>query len=268
MTTTKTNSTNDDSRESSQLFAIADLHLPGGMNKTMEVFGPQWDHHFERIRADWLNRVHPDDVVLIPGDISWAMTMDAAKEDLMEIARLPGKKILLKGNHDFWWSSVGRLRSLLPAGMYAVQHSCVDCEEFVVCGTRGWILPGGENPMTAQDMKIYNRELQRLEMALKEARSIAQKRPVVVMMHYPPLSADNLDTGFTALMGEYTVDTAVYGHLHGPGIRTAFQGVYHDIAYHLVSCDALGFQMAEIKIAKKTEKIFLGISEKNISEIS
>ena len=127
-----------------EFYAIADLHLPGGMNKTMEVFGEAWDHHFDKIREDWMQRVREEDVVLIPGDISWAMTMDQVHDDLLAIGALPGKKLLLRGNHDYWWSSIGRVRSVLPKGTYAVQHSCEDCGTFVVCGTRGWMFPGSD----------------------------------------------------------------------------------------------------------------------------
>ena len=107
------------------IFAIGDLHLPGGADKPMNVFGAHWEGHFDRIRADWLAKVHEDDAVLIPGDISWAMQAEDARADLEEIGRLPGKKILLRGNHDYWWCGISRLRDMLPAGMYAVQNDAM-----------------------------------------------------------------------------------------------------------------------------------------------
>ena len=138
------------------IFAIGDLHLPGGDKKPMDVFGPHWEHHFERICADWQSRVKPEDIVLIPGDISWAMQLGDALNDLRDIAKLPGTILLLRGNHDFWWSSVSQLRACLPKNMHAVQNDAFDAGECVFCGTRGWTIPLGPNA-AAQDEKLYRR---------------------------------------------------------------------------------------------------------------
>ena len=121
------------------LFAIGDLHLPGGEEKPMDIFGDHWENHFEHIAADWRARVKDGDVVLIPGDISWAMQLERAVPDLQKIGALPGRKVLIKGNHDYWWNSVSKLRRVLPEGMSALQHDALDMGDFVVCGTRGWI---------------------------------------------------------------------------------------------------------------------------------
>ncbi len=228
------------------IYAIGDLHLPGGDVKPMDVFGPHWERHFERICEDWRTRVKAEDVVLLPGDLSWAMRMEDALMDLREIGALPGRKILLKGNHDFWWSSISRLRGALPDGMYALQNDCVQIDETVFCGSRGWALPGQENG--EQDVKIYNRELMRLEMALKAARTAAPQGRLIAMMHYPPLLSSGEDTGFTALMERYRASDVVYGHLHGQGIRGAFQGERRGVRYHLTSCDALGFKLYELPL--------------------
>ncbi len=229
-----------------RLFAIGDLHLPGGDDKPMDVFGPQWDRHFLRIRDNWLRLVRDEDTVLIPGDISWAMQLEDAKEDLEEIGRLPGRKILCKGNHDYWWNSISRVRSILPPSMTALQHSAADLGEAAVCGTRGWLIPTGETPLDPQNEKIFRREAERLRLALDTAAGLAAGKPLIVMMHYPPLLAAETDTLFTEILEEYHVNTVVYGHLHGAGIQIGFTGVHNGIAYHLVSCDSIGFSPKEI----------------------
>ncbi|MBR2662042.1 MAG: metallophosphoesterase [Clostridia bacterium] len=228
------------------LFAIGDLHLSGGDDKPMDVFGPQWDRHFLRIRENWKELVKEEDTVLIPGDISWAMQLEAAKADLEEIGRLPGKKILCKGNHDYWWNSISQVRSALPDSMTALQHNTADLGDAVVCATRGWMIPTKEMPLSDQDAKICRREADRLRMALDDASARAGGRPVIVMTHYPPLLAGETNTVFTEILEAYGVHTAVYGHLHGTGIQAGFTGEYHGIRYHLVSCDSIGFSPKKI----------------------
>lgn len=229
-----------------RLFAIGDLHLPGGDDKPMDVFGPQWDRHFLRIRENWQKLVGDEDVVLIPGDISWAMQLEEARTDLEEIGSLPGRKIICKGNHDYWWNSISRVRSILPASMTALQHSAADLGSAVVCGTRGWLIPTGETPLDPQNEKISRREAERLRLALDAAKALADGRPLIVMMHYPPLLEAETDTLFTTVLEEYGVHTVVYGHLHGAGIQIGFNGEHNGICYHLVSCDSINFCPKEI----------------------
>ena len=231
-----------------RLFAIGDLHLPGGDDKPMDVFGPQWDRHFLRIQENWKELVGDEDTVLIPGDISWAMQIGDAQEDLEEIGRLPGRKVICKGNHDYWWNSISRVRSILPASITALQHSAADLGEAVVCGTRGWVIPTEESELCPQDEKICRREAERLRIALDAAAKTAGGRPLVVMMHYPPLLTEEKNTIFTVLLEQYQVHTVVYGHLHGAGIQIGFSGEHHGIRYHLVSCDSIGFRPKEIII--------------------
>ena len=240
-----------------RIFAIGDLHLPGGDMKPMDVFGAHWENHFERISEDWRKRVSDEDIVLIPGDISWAMQLSQALEDLRRIAQLPGRKLILRGNHDFWWSSLTQLRCSLPEGMHAVQNDAWDAGEVVFCGTRGWTLPqpgsteaAQQGPAASQDEKIYRREAMRLEMSLKAARRMAGERPVFAMMHYPPLLPEYARTGteFTRLMTEYGVSRCVYGHLHGPSVQRGYNGAYNGVQYDLVSCDALGFTLKEVSL--------------------
>ena len=226
------------------IFAIADLHLPGGDIKPMDIFGAHWADHFERISQDWRSRVKDDDIVLLPGDISWAMSLPDAIPDLKAIGELPGKKVLLRGNHDYWWSSISRVRDALPENMYAVQNDCVCIDDTVICGTRGWNLPGEQT--TADDMKIYQRELLRLNMTLTQARRMAADRPIVCMMHFPPLTEAVRDSGFVELLQQFGISDVVYGHLHGAGLKTAFKGEYRGIRFHLVSCDGLGFRLYQL----------------------
>ena len=231
-----------------KLFAIGDLHLPGGDDKPMDVFGQHWEGHFERISQDWRARVTQEDAVLIPGDISWAMQLENARPDLQAISELPGRKIIMKGNHDYWWNTLSQVKSALPQGMEALQHNAVDLGCCVVCGTRGWTIPTKETPLPPQDVKIYNRELIRLELALEAGMKLKGDRPLVVMMHYPPLYDLERETEFTALLEKYPVHTVVYGHLHGAGLKVNFCGEERGIRYQLVSCDGLEFRLAEIPL--------------------
>ncbi len=231
-----------------RLFAIGDLHLPGGQEKPMDVFGDHWEDHFARIAEDWRARVTAEDTVLIPGDISWAMQLQDAVPDLNAIGALPGRKILIKGNHDYWWGGIGQVRRALPEGMQAIQHDVVDLGSVVVTGTRGWAYPTADAPLPPADERIFNREMIRLELALQAAQKAAGERPVVVMLHYPPLYQQDRDTAFTRLLERYPVSTVVYGHLHGAGIRAGFTGRWNGICYMLTSCDSLGFALAEINV--------------------
>ena len=238
-----------------RVFAIGDLHLPGGDMKPMDVFGPHWADHFERISEDWRARVSQDDVVLIPGDISWAMQLSAALEDLRRIAQLPGKILILRGNHDYWWSSLTQLRCSLPEGMYAVQNDACDMGGCVVCGTRGWMIPPPSGA-SAQDEKLYRREAMRLEMSLKAAQRMADGRPVIAMMHYPPILPEwaRGGTEFTRLMTQYGVSRCVYGHLHGASVQRGYTGMYEGVRYDLVSCDALNFRLLDVTVQEEARR--------------
>lgn len=222
------------------IFAIGDLHLPGHAQKPMNVFGSHWDRHFETISRCWRSLVAPEDVVLIPGDISWAMQLEDALDDLRAIAELPGHKLLLRGNHDYWWSSLGKLRASLPDGMQVIQNDAALIGGHVFCGTRGWVFPTAQQPLSQQDEKIFQRELMRLRMSLDQAMALSGD-DLTVMLHFPPLFADGIGTAFTDILEAYPVARVVYGHLHGAGVKIAFEGERRGIRYHLVSCDALNF---------------------------
>lgn len=220
------------------VFAISDLHLPARV-KPMDVFGEHWKNHFDRIRADWRERVAPGDLVLLPGDLSWAMRLEEAREDLASIAELPGQKLLLRGNHDYWWSSIGRVRRALPEGTWALQNDSVLIGGRLYAGSRGWTIPAGD--AEPEDVRIYERERLRLEMSLKNARAKDADAPITAMMHYPPLT-DEL-TGFSDILEAYGVTDCVYGHLHGAGLYGAVRGERRGVRYHQVSCDGLEFKL-------------------------
>lgn len=231
-----------------RLFAIGDLHMPGGEDKPMDVFGGHWTDHVTRIFANWRERISPEDVVLIPGDVSWAMQLSAAAPDLQAIGELPGRKIICKGNHDYWWGSLTQVRRALPEDMEVLQHTVADIGPAVVTGTRGWNFPAEGETAAQEDERILQRELIRLELGLKAACQAANGRPVVVMLHYPPLYDNCRDTPFTRLLSAYPVHTVVYGHLHGAAIHAGFCGIHDGVRYMLVSSDSLNFVPAEIPL--------------------
>lgn len=221
------------------LYALGDLHLSEAVNKPMDVFGPEWDHHTQRIQKQWAETVSPSDVVLLPGDISWAMTLDEAAPDLRFIGQLPGQKVMIRGNHDYWWSGISKVRNHLAVGHFAIQNDAIELGGYAVCGTRGWILPTHPKFM-AEDRTIFERECMRFRMSLELAKKLG--KPIIAMIHYPPCSNAGEPTPFTDLMSEYEVSLCVYGHLHGVAHRYAFEGTLDGVRYQLVSADYLKFR--------------------------
>jgi predicted phosphohydrolase len=220
------------------VFAISDLHLPA-REKPMDVFGAHWENHFDRISEDWIRRVGEDDTVLLPGDLTWAMRLEDAMEDIGRVDALPGKKIILRGNHDYWWSSIGRVRRALGENTFALQNDSLLIDGRLYAGSRGWTIPGED--ADADDVRIYERERMRLEMSLQHARRRDEQMPITVMMHYPPLSEEAV--GFSDILAQYGVTDCVYGHLHGAGLYGAVRGDRGGIRYHQVSCDGLDFKL-------------------------
>ena len=227
-----------------KIFAIADLHLSNDESKPMDIFGAQWENHFARIREDWLSKVSEEDIVLLPGDLSWEMKLEAAVSDIRRVAALPGRKVLIRGNHDYWWSSIGRVRENLPAGMYAIQNDAVIIDGYTFCGTRGWVLPGEDSD--EDDERIRLRELGRLRLSVDSALRIAGDGPIICLLHYPPLLEAMRDTDVTALIEQTPIREVVYGHLHGNALKGAFRGVHNGVNYHQVSCDGIGFKLEQI----------------------
>lgn len=227
-----------------RIFAIGDLHLPGGDDKPMQVFGAHWEGHWDKIRADWRQRVTPEDIVLIPGDISWAMYLEDATPDLLSIGEMPGRKILLRGNHDYWWGAITRVRDALPAGMYALQNDALLLDGIAFCGSRGWTNPQGSEE--GEDARLYARELIRLRISLERARQIQPEGRLIALTHFPPLGDGGARTPVSDMMREFGVSDVVYGHLHGASIRGAFTGLADGVRYHFVSCDGLGFRLYQL----------------------
>ena len=229
-----------------KIFAISDLHLSFSSDKPMDIFGSMWENHFEQIREDWRLKVSDGDIVLLAGDLSWAMTWENALIDIAEIENLKGRKIIIRGNHDYWWQSYTKLASVLKEkGIYALQNNAIKMDGVIFCGTRGWTLP--ENNRSEEDEKIYRRELIRLDLSLAEAKKLqTDNEPVTALFHYPPFELKNADTEFTALFEKYGVSRVVYGHLHGRGGRTDIRLEKNGVEYFMTSCDKLGNRLLEI----------------------
>ncbi|MDD3570042.1 MAG: metallophosphoesterase [Lachnospiraceae bacterium] len=221
------------------LFAIGDLHLSGFKPKPMDIFGENWHMHQKKIEENWCKIITDDDTILIPGDISWGLNLCEAKCDLDFLAKLPGEKIFLKGNHDYWWGSVSRLNSMYEK-MYFIQNDFVEYNGKAVCGSRGWILPN-EQKFDAKDMKTYKRELIRCRLSLERAAKNKYEE-IIFMMHFPPAAFGLTESAFVDILKEYPVKTVVYGHLHGTdNFPMGIKGVHDGIEYHLVSSDYLNF---------------------------
>lgn len=226
-----------------KIFAISDLHI-STFDKPMDIFGDNWSNHFEKIKTDWLEKVSQDDLVLIAGDVSWAKDLDEAKSDYALFLDLPGKKIICKGNHEYYWNSVSKIRNTFPT-CYFIQNDAIKFDNFIICGTRGWEVPSKESK--AEDIKIYERELKRLELSLNKAIELkTENEKIIVMTHFPPFNYPNTQSEFTLLIEEYGIDTVVYGHLHGNQIKIPKIVQSEKVTYYLTSCDQLDFTLLNI----------------------
>ncbi len=218
------------------LYAIADLHLSFAVDKPMDRFGPGWVGHPDKVEAAWRARVIASDTVLVCGDTSWAMRLQEAVPDLEWLAALPGRKILVRGNHDYWWGSLSKLQRALPAGIEVLQNSSLPAEGWQVCGSRGWLLPAPES--SPEDAAIYARELARLRLSLESARGEA---PRLAMLHFPPWMPGQESTEVVNLLHEFGVSACVYGHLHDLAPGAFPEGPRDGVRYYCVSADLVGF---------------------------
>ena len=228
------------------IYAISDLHLSLTSDKPMDIFGAGWEGHFEKIKSDWMNKVQANDIVLISGDISWAMKMSDALVDLQALADLPGKKVFIRGNHDYWWNGITRLRDSAPNDSFIfLQTDAVRIDGYVIVGSRGWTCPGSSD-YTDQDQKLYLREAERFRLAFLDADKLMQEGDKkVAMIHFPPFTAKKEDTLFSQLFEQNGVEKAVFGHIHGASyfpLKTEKNGV----EYILTSCDKVGFSLIKI----------------------
>ena len=231
-----------------KIYAISDLHISTSTNKPMDVFGGNWVGYLDKIKEDWSKKVNDDDLVLIGGDISWAMNIEEAERDISTLLDLKGKKVLIKGNHDYWWSGIGKVRDMLPDGFYALQNDSVRFDGLVVCGSRCWSVPGSPE-FTEQDKKIYLRETERLKLSLASANKMRQDGDkLIALIHYPPFNVHREDSLFTELFEKNGVDIVVYGHLHGKNVRADKLVEKNGVKYYLTSCDQVENKLVEIQL--------------------
>lgn len=234
------------------IYAAADLHLSlaPGVEKPMDIYGPRWFNHVERLKENWYAQINRDDTVIIPGDISWGLKINEAGYDLDWVDSLPGHKVIFKGNHDLWWTGINKLNRMYESITF-VQNDFYLTEGIAICGTRGWLTPDNED-FTEADEKIYKRELLRLENSLSSAKDYMKKEKVeydiLGILHFPPVSKLNAFSGFQQLFEDYGVKKVLYGHIHGEeGFRSAIKGVHYGIEYQLVSLDYLNCRPVKIK---------------------
>lgn len=227
------------------IWAIADIHASrtdaatGRPLKPMDPFGPEWVDHVNRLERAWKDRVQPDDTVVVAGDIDWALTLDQAMETINRIASWPGNKVLIRGNHDYWWSSktTNRVRRAMPEGIELLHNNAFVADGYNICGAKGSPVPGGAE-WTDTDARLLAREVVRLRVSL-DARDPGL--PTIVALHYPPFYPPGGESPYRDLMKEYGVRFCVYGHLHGDARSAGPAGDWDRTFYTNVAGDAVGF---------------------------
>ncbi|NLC73533.1 MAG: serine/threonine protein phosphatase [Ruminococcaceae bacterium] len=221
------------------LYAIGDLHLSLGTNKSMEVFKGRWTGYVEKIKSGF-SKLRDDDICVLCGDISWGMSLDESKNDFLFIDALPGKKIIIKGNHDYWWNTRTKIGNFFDeigvSSIEILNNNSFDYnEEFAICGTRGWFYE--EEKGTLQDAKVLNRELMRLKASLDSAGD----KEKLVFLHYPPKFLNYTCSEMISIISDYNARLCCYGHIHDKGCQVAFEGKLNGTEYKLVSADHLNF---------------------------
>ncbi len=233
------------------IFVIADLHLSFKNPKPMNIFGDNWENHEQKIKEDWTKKVTDKDLVVLPGDFSWAMNIEDTYLDFKYLNELPGKKLLLKGNHDYWWTTLKKMRAYLEENNFNtidfIYNNSYCYENYIITGTRGWSLNDLEG-----NGKILNRELGRLELSLQEGiTKFGTDKEILVFMHYPPITnsaiLNNLELKFVNVMKKYNVKRCMYGHLHSRSHKDAIEGIVDGIQFNLVSGDYLDFKLMKIE---------------------
>lgn len=228
------------------IFTIADLHLSFNTNKPMNIFGTNWENYEEKIKKDWQEKVTEKDLVVLPGDFSWAMYLDETEKDFAYINSLPGKKILLKGNHDYWWSTVTSMRKYIKEKNFEnidfLINNSYEFENKIIVGTRGWTLTED-----AEDKRLTQREVARLELSIKSGiEQYGTEKEIIAFMHYPPITKNNLNTEYIKILKKYNIKRCFYGHLHASAIQDAIEGNIDGIEFKLVSADGLDFKILKI----------------------
>ena len=232
------------------IYVIGDLHLSFSQNKPMDIFGKNWEKHDEKIKNDWLSKVKKEDCVVLPGDFSWATYIEDAYLDFKYLNELPGKKILLKGNHDYWWTTVTSMKKFLEDNKFCnidfLYNNSLEYEDKIFVGTRGWSFQESEN-----SRKMINRENQRLELSIQDAiKKYGNNKEIIAFLHYPPLISKNLLENncleFYKTLKKYNIKRCYYGHLHGKSHAEAVIGNVEGIDFNLVSADYLDFKLLKI----------------------
>lgn len=231
------------------IYAIGDLHLSFGTNKPMDIFGYNWDKHDQKIKKSWMEKVKDNDTVLLLGDFSWAMYLEETFEDFKYLCSMPGKKIMLKGNHDYWWSTLAKMHSYLKNNEFEnidfIQNNSFLLENKIVCGTRGWV-----NVNNKENYPILRRENLRLEMSIQDGiKKYGDDKEIIICMHYPPFNKEKYipdEINFVKTMQKYNVKYCLYGHLHGEAHRDAIEGNIDGIEYKLLSSDYKNFELTQI----------------------
>ena len=224
------------------LYTIADLHLACAVDKPMDIFGGKWQNYMEKIQKHWTALVQPEDTVVIGGDLSWGINFEQSKADFAYLDRLPGKKIVLKGNHDLWWNTAKKMNAFVQENGFEniqfLHNNCFFYEDIAICGTRGWFFE--EDFQQSHDEKIFRRELMRLETSLKLGK-VGGVQEIYCFLHYPPIYANFRCGEIIDLMKRYGVTRCIYGHLHSDSLRWAVTGRHEDIDFVLASGDYLDF---------------------------
>ena len=234
------------------VYIIGDLHLSFGEDKPMSIFGKNWEGHSEKIKADWIKKVKEQDTVFLAGDFSWATYLEDTYEDFSYLNNLPGKKILLKGNHDYWWTTLTSMKRYLQENKIKnidfLFNNSFEIENKIFVGTRGWALLDSEN-----SNKMIKRESARLELSLQNAiEAYGDEKEIIAIMHYPPISNSSMkneytyESKFLDVMKEYNVKRCYYGHLHGASHKDAIEGTIEGIEFKLISGDYLDFKLHKI----------------------
>lgn len=229
-----------------RIFAIGDLHLSGNPpSKPMTLFGSQWSNHWEKIKESWLSSVSNEDVVLLAGDTSWAMKWQDAKQDLMAITALPGQKVLIRGNHDYWWQTLAKMNNEMSGRLFFLHNNHFEAGDTAICGSRGW-LPTDDPMFTADDQRIYEHELVRIRASLFSAKNAGFPKKIL-MLHFPPVFQLEARNEITDMLAEFAIDLCIFGHIHDDANKTAPVGVINGTACQLVACDALNFKLIQLR---------------------
>lgn len=225
------------------IYGIADLHLDSSGEKPMDIFGVNWENHEEKIFSYWKDTIKEEDIVLIPGDISWALKIKDAFLDLKKIDELPGTKIISKGNHDYWWETKSKLSSLDLKTIHFLYNDSFIHNNVSISGTRGWISKDSDE-FKKHDEKVFNRELNRLRLSLESIKDKVDKK--IAMIHYPPFNSSGKPNEFVDIMKEYGVTMCLYGHLHSTGHKFVKEGKIEGIDFHCIACDYIDFKAKKI----------------------